>query len=107
MIAPWVFTPENLEILSRMRADGATSRQMAEAIGSTADSVRQTLLNKHRNRKRPQDHKIEFRVTASTKDQLYAEAARRGMKPRTMVRKVLLTIVNDNLFAAILDDDGR
>lgn len=102
MSEPWVFTPKNLEILSRMRAEGATSRQMAEAIGSTMNSVRQTL--RHNRRKRPQDHKVEFRIGASTKDLLCAEAERRGMKPRTLARKILLTITNDNLFSAILDD---
>ncbi len=97
-----VFTPEVLERVGKMRAEGRTSRQIADAVGSTAGSVRQTLRRKRM--KLPQDHKVEFRIGTATKEILCAEAERRGMKVRSLVRKILLTVAKDSLFAAILDD---
>lgn len=103
MSAPWVFTPETMEAIGKMRAEGKTSRQIAEAVGSTPDSVRQTLHYRHM--KRPHDHRLEFQIGATTKEVYAREAERRGIKCRVLIRRVLTMVARDNLFSAIIDDD--
>jgi hypothetical protein len=102
MSEPWIFTPETMETILKMKAEGRTSRQIAKVIGSTSDSVRVTL--RHRGMVRPRTLRMDFQMGSEIKDIYAKEAERRHMQYRILIRRMLTTIAKDNLFSAILDD---
>jgi hypothetical protein len=47
---------------------------------------------------------IRFLIDPDVHARLVAEAAARGTSPRTLVRRIMAALVEDDLFAAVLDD---
>ncbi len=96
---PWVFTPEVMETIKKMRANGISARVIAATIGTTRESLQATLCQKGFTAP------LVTRLLNDEVKRIYlAEAKRRRMRPGQLTKLLLTTIAKDNLFTAVLDD---
>ncbi len=101
-MGPRIFTPERVAIMRRMAADGATAEDIAKAIGSTVTSVRtKTAVLKISLRK---GKYLGASVPTDVAALCITAAEQRGVTIGALVRKLLITVAQDDLFDAILDD---
>lgn len=111
------FTPAAIEIVRRLAAEGKSASEIADAIGSTAASVRVRCCQlKIRlaggpcsdtpdTRQRPFQKKS---LTKGMREEVYAEleqaAARMQKSTAELARTLLEAIVSDGIYAAVLDE---
>lgn len=103
--SPTTFNKSGLHTLRQMKRAGASADEISAVIGSkTGRSVMVRCSHLGITRK-----SVGFLGSISIKPKLaalyHAEAERRGLTPSIMVRLILTRIAQDNLFAAIIDDD--
>lgn len=96
------YTPQVEEAVRRAKHNGVPNKEIAMAMGLTDNQVRG--LCRMRRFKRRTSGRLKVPVGQRLMKELHAEAVRRGMAFDPFMRLLLLTIVDDNLFAAILDD---
>lgn len=95
--------PNVIDRVRKMKRERKHDAEIAMSVGITEDSLK-WLCHKHRIRRpRPDTVTIGLRLT----ERYRAEGVKRGMKYEPFVHKLLLIIERDNLFTAILDDDGK
>lgn len=88
-----------------MKGEGAHNADIAMAVGLTEGSVRS--LCHQRGIRRPTSGRLDLAIGARLIEACRAEATRRDMRFERFMRLVIFTIVQDNLFSAIIDDEKQ
>lgn len=113
---PTIFTPEVYAKIPTWVEQGLTPEAIAERIGSTVGSLK-TRCAEQRIRLRPgtQQQKVIFADTSRmlihvplsrpALQSIRNEAAKRDLAADALAGLILETIANENLFAAVMDDD--
>lgn len=108
---PTLGYPSRTAAIHALRAQGLSTRQIAEAIGIPTQRVSALELNgggERRLREEPPSEQLGRVVTVSIDvlDALSPHAARRGMHVNSLARKIITTVVRENMIDAVLDDGG-
>ena len=111
------FTPAAIEIVRRLAADGKSASEIADAIGSTAASVRVRCCQlkiklahgacvdtPHTQQQPFQEQSLTIRMYPEFYAGLEQEAARMGKSAAELARILLEAIVSDGIYAAVLDE---
>jgi DNA-binding CsgD family transcriptional regulator len=112
-----VFTPTAIEVIRGLAQQGKSSSEIADAIGSTAASVRvkcHHLDIKLRPGTRPRlaqsqpyhirEHKLVVHLRPSVYAALQRKAAQMQKSAAELSRLLLEAIVSSNIYDAVLDD---
>jgi hypothetical protein len=114
-----IFTPQNIARMREMAENGSSAFEIAQAVGSTAGSVR-VVCSRHKIRLRRgrSASRISARlvcaqsvhdVVAHIPAPLYAEFHRKAehlrMSPSVLASNLLIAITLSNIFEAVLDED--
>jgi DNA-binding NarL/FixJ family response regulator len=106
-----VFTPHALNVLREMAAAGHSARQIAEALGSTAGSIRvkcsqlKVRLCQQPKNASPSRLHLSFMFAAAESEALRRAAAERCVEPLQLGRMILRAVLRDDLIKAVLDND--
>ncbi len=112
-----VFTPTAIEVIRGLAEQGKSSSEIANAIGSTAASVRvkcHYLNIKLTRSARPRlaqtqpyhirEHKLVVHLRPAAYAALQRKAVQMQKSAAELARMLLETIVSSNLYEAVLDD---
>lgn len=96
------------EAVLALRAEGKTSRQIADRIGISESTVTALEHSAGRAKKRPaRPAEINGRTVLFPRDildRLGPHAARRGIHPNNLARLIVDTVVSERLIDSVLDD---
>ncbi len=106
------FCDETFALIRRLVSEGVTSAEIAARIGTTPGSLRVTCCRRgiplrHR-RASPEQHArqhVWVRVPIEIRETFEAAAKRRGYTREQFISAILMTIAQDNLFEAVLDEN--
>jgi hypothetical protein len=105
-----IFTPDNLLRIRQMAAEGSSSFEIAESIGSTPASVRvmccQHKIKIGRRRYAEAPSQLLARLPASLSVEFHRKAERLQIPASDLASKLLAAIVDSDLYEAVLDDEG-
>ncbi len=111
---PTLGYPSRTEACLALLAQGQTKRQIADRIGisaTTVDALLQSasrrgtsLHQRHGARQRPDHRTVVFEI--ETLNGLAVHAARRAVSVNVLARRLVETIVENDLVSAVLDDDA-
>lgn len=91
-----------------LRTKGLTTRQIGEAVGITPATVTALEHSAGRAKKRPvrpaEENGRTILFPRDVLDRLGPHAARRGIHPNSLVRRIIETVVDDGLIDSVLDD---
>ena len=101
--------PTRTAAVHGLRAQGFSTRQIAEAIGIATSTVSALEAGSSRVRRlrteRPSDQLGRTVVVpVDVLNALNPHAARRGIHPNTLARLILCTVVDEDMVDAVLDD---
>lgn len=105
---PTLGYPTRTAAVMGLRAEGLSTRQIAEAIGIEEKTV--TALECSAGRKRDRSERPSEKlgrtvvIPMDVLDQLTPHAARRGMHPNSLARLIITTVVDESMIDAVLDD---
>jgi len=104
------FTPDNLLHIRRMAAEGSTSFEIAESIGSTPGSVR-VICSQHkikigRRRRAGTPSLLLARLPAALSIEFHRKAEHLQIPASDLAARLLAAIVESDLYEAVLDDKG-
>ena len=102
------FTEAEIEKLRLMAECGHDGPTIARVLGRTPQAVRVKCVELGIRLRRPRaDQEVRFEADFETVAGLRAAAAAKGTSVPRLARLLLETIVRDNLFDAIVDDQPR
>ena len=105
-----IFTPDNLRRIRQMAAEGSSSFEIAESIGSTPASVRvmccQHKIKIGRRRHAGTPSLLLARLPASLCIEFHRKAEHLQMRASDLASRLLAAIVDSDLYDAVLDDEG-
>jgi hypothetical protein len=93
--------PHIVDAVYQLKHEGKCDAEIAAAVGLTEGQVRG--LCRKRGLKRPVPNRIDIPVGAEVVAALKIEASARGKRFDAFLRKLLENIVEDKLYAAILE----
>jgi len=107
-----IFTPEVITEISNLVARGFSAAEIADTIGCTLSSLRVTC-SRHgislRRSKSAAERRLQGRLAVElfgdTAALLQREAEKRGISSAKFAASLLETIVRDNLYDAVIDQD--
>lgn len=94
--------PHIVDAVRRMKGEGLRNFEISLAVGLSEGSV-EWVCTKY-GIKRASAARLELPLGAKLMEALHEEARRREVRFDPFMRRMLLLIVQDNLFSAILDD---
>lgn len=101
---PTLGYPTRTAACMALNDQGLTSRQIADRIGIEQSTVA-ALIASGRGTNKPYDGNARTVVIeASALDALEPAAVRRGLSVNALVRRLIYTIIDDDMVDAILDD---
>lgn len=100
---PPKFTREILGVIPVWVELGATAPDIADALGTTENSLRATC-SKYNISLRPAHAVFRGALSSAQWVVIQQEAARRGMSVWELTAAVVSAVANDNLFSAVLGD---
>lgn len=102
--------PSRTEAVLALRANGLSTRQIAERIGIQDQTVTALEHSSGRAKKRPTRPSEENGRTVlfprRVLDRLGPHAAKRGIHPNHLARLLVEIAVDENMIDSIMDDDG-
>ncbi|WP_065755232.1 hypothetical protein [Bradyrhizobium paxllaeri] len=92
------------EAITKLRnmAEIASVDEIAYALDSTPGSV---VVKASEHGISLRKHRVRVLLPKPKKDRLDIEARRRGLKTDDLVRHLLIAVIDDDMFDAVLDDD--
>ena len=104
-----IFTPDNLLRIRQMAAEGGSSSEIAESIGSTAASVRvvccQHKIKIGRRRRAGTPSLLLARLPASLSIEFHRKAEYLRIPASDLASRLLAAIVDSDIYEAVLDDE--
>lgn len=112
-----IYTPEVIRSIPIWIEQGLSPEDIAERIGTTVGSLK-TSCSRHRIALRSKQRKVDaifsgkaelvfrFPISRRALQTLRHQAARRGLAADALAGILIETIANDDLYAAVLDDEG-
>ncbi len=112
---PCLGYPSRTAAVIALRAEGLSTRQIAERIGievKTVGALEGSFARKDREKNHPAIRQYDqsgfpVRIDADTWAKLRVAAARRGILPDLLAQQLLMLAVDDGLIDAILDDEDE
>ena len=105
-----IFTPDNLRRIRQMAAEGSSSFEIAESIGSTPASVR-VMCCQHKikiGRRRRVSNGSPVKIMAHLSESLSTEFHRKAddlqIPVSVLASRLLAAIADSNIYEAVLDD---
>ena len=103
-----IFTPDNLLRIRQMAAEGSSSSEIAESIGSTAASVR-VICCQHKikigRRRAGTPSLLLARLPASLSIEFHRKAEYLRIPASDLASRLLAAIVDSDIYEAVLDDE--
>ncbi len=100
--------PSRSEAVIAMRRQGLSTEQIADRIGidrNTVTALEHSALRSVKRRKRPaEEHGRTVLFPVDILDRLRPAAARRGIAVNALARRIVETVIDDNLIDSVLDD---
>jgi hypothetical protein len=104
-----IFTPDSLLRIRQMAAEGSSSFEIAESIGSTPASVRvmccQHKIKIGRRRHAGTPSLLLARLPASLSIEFHRKAEHLQIPASDLASRLLAAIVDSNIYEAVLDDE--
>src|SRR5262249_19911977 len=101
-----IFTPDNLLRIRQMAAEGSSSFEIAESIGSTPASVR-VMCCQHKIKigrsRTPSPSLLLARLPASLSIEFHRKAEHLRIQASYLATRLLAAIVESDLYEAVLD----
>jgi hypothetical protein len=98
------FTSEEIQTMITMANDGASSPEIGRALGVKPPAIRAKLSSMGYRLRRPK-LSAKLRVVLALPTALREAAARRGITPAALIRRLIEALVRRDLIDAVLDDD--
>jgi hypothetical protein len=98
-----VFTPEVFTEISNLVARGFSAAEIADTIGCTLNSLRVTCS--HHGISLRSQGRLAVKLSGDIAALFQREAEKHGISPATFAASLLETIVRDNLYNAVIDQD--
>lgn len=100
-----IYTEHAISTIRKMQRAGASNAEIAMALGTTPARLTSRLNQLGLSRRRTPDvRSVHVMVPEVIIGAFSSRAEARAMTARDLIRLVLLTIAQDDLFSAILDD---